>query len=114
MRRNSSAATSLFNFSASREMPSSVASSPSARASSNSSLASAMPPSTRLSVSTIASSAFFSLPISCARCRSAQSWGSSSSRFSAARRFSFASKSKIPPQLGRLGLQSGERRGDLV
>jgi hypothetical protein len=73
-----------------------------------------MPPPTRFSVSTIASSAFFSLPSSCARCWFSQSFGSSNSRFSACRRLSFASKSKIPPQLGRLRLQPGERRGDLV
>jgi len=73
-----------------------------------------MPPPTRLSVSTTASRAFFSLPISCARFWFSQSLGSACSLFSACRRFSFASKSKIPPQLGRLGLQSGERRGDQV
>src|SRR5688572_31234275 len=73
-----------------------------------------MPPPTRFSVSTTASSAFFSLPISCARCWFSQSLGSSCSRFSACRRFSLASKSKIPPQLGRLRLQPGERGGDLV
>ena len=57
---------------------------------------------------------FFSLPSSCARCGRSHSFGSSSSRFSASRRLSFASKSKIPPQLGGAGVQPGERGGDLV
>jgi hypothetical protein len=114
MRRNSSAATSLASASVSLLICSSDASSFSARASSNSSRVSATPPSTRFSVPTIASRAFFSLPSSCARFWSFQSLGSSNSRFSACRRFSLASKSKIPPQLGRLRLQSGERRGDLI
>ena len=114
MRRNSSAATSLSRRDASRPISSSVASSASARAMSNSSFASARPLPTRPSVPTTASSAFFSLPSACARCGLSHSFGSSSSRFSAARRLCFASKSKIPPQLGRPGQQVGERGGDLV
>src|SRR5438034_48044 len=47
-------------------------------------------------------------------CGLSHSFGSSSSRFSAARRLCFASKSKIPPQLGRPGQQVGERGGNLV
>src|SRR5438034_48046 len=114
MRRNSSAATSLSRRDASRPISSSVASSASARAMSNSSFASARPLPTRPSVPTTASSAFFSLPSACARCGLSHSFGSSSSRFSAARRLCFASKSKIPPQLGRPGQQVGERGGNLV
>ena len=114
MRRNSSAATSSPSFSTSAATPKTVASSLSARASWNSSAASERPLLTRPSVATIASSAFFSLPRSCARCGFSHSFGSSSSRFSAARRRVFASKSKIPPQLRRPRLQVGEAGGDLV
>src|SRR4051812_19824678 len=114
MRRNSSVPTSCPSLSTSREMLESVASSPSSRARSKSSRASDSPLSTRPSVPTTASSDFFSLPSSCARCGLSHSFGSSSSRFSASRRPCFASKSKIPPQLGGSGLQIGERRGDLV
>src|SRR6266480_3292983 len=114
MRRNSSAATSLSRRDDSRPISSRVASSASARAMSNSSFASARPLPTRPSVPTTASSAFFSLPSACARCGLSHSFGSSSSRFSAARRLCFASKSKIPPQLDRPGQQVGERGGDLV
>src|SRR5882724_988638 len=114
MRRNSSVATSLASLSTSEEIPDSVASSFSAFASWKSSAASASPLSTRPSVATTASSAFFSLPSSCARCGFSHSLGSSSSRFSASRRLVFASKSKIPPQLHRPGLQVGEARGHLV
>src|SRR5688572_12196651 len=114
MRRNSSVPTSFSSFCTSIKILERVASSFSARASSNSSLVSAMPPSTRFSVSTTASRDFFSLPISCARCWLAQSLGSSSSLFRTARRCCLASKSKIPPQLGRLRLQPGERRGNLI
>src|SRR2546429_5511620 len=46
------------------------------------------------SVPTTASSAFFSLPSACARCGLSHSFGSSNSRFSAARRPCFASKSR--------------------
>jgi hypothetical protein len=108
------AAMSARIFSTSEKMLESVASSPSARASSNSSFASARPTWTRCSVPTMASRVFFSLPSSWARFWFSQSFGSSSSRFSASRRACFASKSKIPPQLGRAGLQVGERGGELV
>src|SRR6266850_6432633 len=114
MRRNSSPATSFASFVTSEKIPESVASSFSARASWKSSAASDSPLPTRPSVSTRASSCFFSLPSSCARCGLSHSLGSSSSRFSASRRFFFASKSKIPPQLHRPRLQVGEARGDLV
>src|SRR5438045_3878611 len=114
MRRNSRDATSRPSFSISAEILESVASSPSARASSNSSRASERPPSTRSSVATTASRDFFSLPSSCARWGLSQSFGSSSSRLSASRRFFFASKSKIPPQFGRPYLQVGDGGGDLV
>jgi hypothetical protein len=65
-------------------------------------------------VPTTASSDFFSLPSSCARCGLSHSFGSSNSRFSASSLRSFASKSKIPPQLGGAGVEPGERGGDLV
>src|SRR5579871_5398527 len=114
MRRNSRDATSRSSFSVSDEMLERVASSPSARASSKSSRASPRPPSTRSSVPTTASRDFFSLPSSCARCGLSQSFGSSSSRLSAARRPFFASKSKIPPQFGRACLQVGDGGCNLV
>jgi hypothetical protein len=114
MRRNSSAATSRSIPSTSLPICSSEAPSLSARASSNSSRASATPLPTRFSVSATDSRAFFSLPSSCARCGLSHSLGSSSSRFSASSLRSFASKSKIPPQLGGAGVEPGERGGDLV
>ena len=73
-----------------------------------------MPPPTRLSVSTTASSAFFSLPMFLRPLLVFPELGVFLLAVQRRRRFSFASKSKIPPQLGRLRLQSGERRGDLV
>src|SRR5262245_22518585 len=114
MRRNSSAATSSPSFSRSEATPRKVASSCSARASSSSSAASASPPPTRPSVPTTASSAFFSLPSSCARFGSPQTLGSESSRSTSASLLSLPSRSKIPPQLDRPRLQVGERGGDLV
>jgi len=114
MRRNSSAPTSLSSLPMSPEMLESVASSFSVFASWKSSAASERPLPTRSSVPTTASRAFFSLPSSWARCGLSQSRGSSSSRFSACRRCCFAAKSKIPPQLGRPGLQVGDGGGDLV
>src|SRR3954471_7527733 len=114
MRRNSSAATSFASLSTSEEIPSSVASSLSALASWNSSAASVSPLSRRASMATTDSSCFFSLPSSCARCGFSHSLASSNSRLSASRRFFFASKSKIPPQLRRPRLQVGEARGHLV
>jgi len=49
--------------------------------------------------STVASRLFFSRPSSCARFGSDQTLGSSRSLLTSTRRFSFASKSKVPPQL---------------
>ena len=70
--------------------------------------------SSAVSVPTTPSSAFFSLPSSCARCGSSQIFGSSSSRLTSASRFAFTSKSKIPPQIGGALPQVGELAGDLV
>jgi hypothetical protein len=64
MRRNSSAATSLSNFARSDATPTSVASSFSGRAISNSSFASLIPDAIDTSAPTVESSAFFSRPSS--------------------------------------------------
>jgi disulfide bond formation protein DsbB len=63
---------------------------------------------------TTASSAFFSLPSSWARFASSQTFGSSSSRAIVSRRVRFASKSKIPPQLGGSTGEVRERIDDYV
>ena len=56
----------------------------------------------------MASRAFFSRPISCARLGSFQSAGSSSAESSSIRRADLVSKSKIPPQVFAADLQVGE------
>jgi hypothetical protein len=63
---------------------------------------------------TTASSCFFSLPSSWARFGSSQTLGSSRARATDLRRACFASKSKIPPQLGLAAREVGETVGDGV
>jgi hypothetical protein len=67
-----------------------------------------------LSRVTVASSAFFSLPSSCARFWSFQTAGSASACSTALRRFCLPSRSKIPPQLGGPGGEVLELSVDLV
>jgi hypothetical protein len=81
---------------------------------SKSSLASRSDEAMDVSPATVASSDFFSRPSSCARLGSLQTFGSARSASSSVRRFCLVSKSKIPPQLFRPGIQIGERRGELV
>ena len=89
-----------------------VSSSLSVRASSNSSPLSVRPLCSVVSVPTTPSSSFFSRPSSCARSGLSQTFGSSSSRSTDARRSAFTSKSKIPPKLARAILEIGERIGE--
>jgi hypothetical protein len=72
------------------------------------------PASIDVSVSTMASSAFFSLPSAWARSGSSQIFGSSSSRATSLRRADLTSKSKIPPQLRFAIAKPRQRIGDLV
>src|SRR5512143_1278571 len=114
IRRNSRSATPAPITATSFSMASSVASSPSARASSNSSPPSAIDVASVLSVPTTPSRSLRSRPSSCARLGSSQTFGSSSARATSVSRTAFASKSKIPPQLVRPRLEIGKRCGDLV
>ena len=63
---------------------------------------------------TVDSSAFFSLPSSCARFWSFQTAGSASDCSTSLRRFCLPSRSKIPPQLGGPGGQVLEQGVDLI
>src|SRR5205085_4150653 len=92
----------------------SIASSDSLRASSNSSPLSLSRVSRPLNVPTTDSSCLRSLPSSWARFGSPQTPGSSRARATALSRCALASKSKIPPQIGSALLQSGKGTGDLV
>jgi hypothetical protein len=114
IRRNSMSATPFSSAATSSAIAVSVASSSSVRASAKSSALSPIPVSIRVSVPTTSSSAFFSLPSSCARFGSSQIFGSSSSRVTSTSRVDFASKSKIPPQIGGAYPQIRKRGGDLV
>lgn len=65
-------------------------------------------------VTTMPSSCFFSLPSSWAFFGSFQTAGSSSDALTVLRRSDFASKSKIPPEIGRPGLQVLQGGADQV
>ena len=114
IRRNSMSATRFSIAATSFAIASSVASSLSARARPKSSALSLRLAVSAISSFTTPSSAFFSLPSSCARFGSSQIFGFSSSRSTSARRTAFTSKSKIPPQIGDARPETLECRGDLV
>ena len=114
IRRNSMPATRASIAATSVPTAWSVASSLSARASANNSALSLSPASSAFNSCTIRSSAFFSLPSSCARLGSSQIFGSSSSRSTSASRTAFTSKSKIPPQIGGASPEILEFRSDLI
>src|SRR5262249_18718114 len=114
IRRNSKSPTARSSSATSAATAVSVASSVSARASSKSSALSLSRWLKLVSVPTTWSSCFFSFPSSCARFGSLHMPGFSSSLVTAANRSNFASKSKIPPEVGSALLQSGERPGELV
>src|SRR5690349_21113941 len=114
IRRNSRSATIFSAAATSASIARSVAASFSARASAKSSAASRSFPFSSVRTPTRLSSCFFSRPRSCARLESDQTSGFSSSLATSARRACFPSKSKIPPQLGRSLVESGERGGQLI
>jgi hypothetical protein len=80
----------------------------------NKSLVSRRSASAFVSVKTIASSAFFSLPRSWARFGSFQTVGSSNSSLTCSSFSDFVSKSKIPPKFGFAGREIGEQGGEGV